>query len=805
MKDLTIYIENQKADIDKDTELSINLSIEGTQPGSIQGAHSNRTFALPATKGNHSIFGQLDQPRTTSDKQKQLDARLEVDGVPVAAGRVQVTSIDMGFGQTGIKPTSYKLAFVGANADWFQALGNTLVRALDWGDIELTKANYDTLVNADPATNETVFSLVKWKAWESETAVQYTELTPCLSLRQIFAKAFASIGYRFESCFDEQPFSRLIVPVPLSLDGDYIKQTVNAQASLASLLVDSPVYTTIVFDDDSTPPNFDTGNNYDTTTGIYTAPKNALYGIYVTWVADFGTLNPGQNEVYIKINGEIKETYVFEYVGVHSMEYLGELVAGDEVEVVWYPQTYGGDDPYVSTSSWLLTIEAEKDTWSLGETLEYDYVIPGTWFVKDFIQDVTRVFNLAWETDVIGRTVYAYPKDRYTVTYRDNGSGSGVTATREGFYLSGSGYDITTSVNVLDGGEIIFDTSQVQDQAFAWGTGDVTTENLEKRTASNLYSASYRFPDGRYQTGSNWQYTAYFAKTLHIQDTDISSGGLSVQVPLLYGEDYFESPDAKPDYTINPRLLYFAGQRAGDDGYIRMYDPDTSGNVAFELPASFQVNYNDSNGNDFSLSYADEVTNFGFVQKGLLKTFHLQTLKRMEVGRRVTCYALWEDKEIGSLSFRNAVSFHGFRYLLAGIDGFSLLRKRTSKTTLQLDEQPTTTDAAKVIAPVLLEGAAPNGLTQLGAITGQIGAGQTVTKIRYHQLINPAGVSNVFTLPSTSGLLAVANQDVALRIYQNGQKKVPGVEYTVSGLEITIDSGVHYEGCIYEFIIQDVI
>jgi hypothetical protein len=300
-------------------------------------------------------------------------------------------------------------------------------------------------------------------------------------------------------------------------------------------------------------------------------------------------------------------------------------------------------------------------------------------------------------------------------------------------------------------------------------------------------------------------YTAYFAKTLHVQDTAISSGGLSVQVPLLYGEDYFESPDAKPDYTINPRLLYFAGQRSGDDGYVRMYDPDTSGNVAFELPASFMVNYNDSSGNDFSLSYADEVTNFGYTAKGLLKTFHLQSLKRMEVGRRVTCYALWEDKDISGLSFRQPITMHGFRYLLSGVEGFSLLRKRTSKTVLQLDEQPTTADAAKVIAPVLLEGAAPNGLTQLGAITGQIGAGQTVTKIRYHQLINPAGASNVFTLPSTSGLLTVANQDVALRIYQNGQKKVPGVEYTVSGLDITIDSGVHYEGCIYEFIIQDVI
>lgn len=805
MKEVTLFIAGQRADTAQGEDLSINIAIEGTQPGSIQGAHSSRTFALPATKANHAIFQHLDEARSTSDKQKQLDAVIEVNGVPVSSGKVQVQQVEMGFGEHGLKATKYRTAFVGNNADWFQAIGGTLVRSLSWGDVELTKVNYDALCDANPATDETCFSLIKWKAWELEDAVQYTELTPCLSLRQIFLKGFQSIGYKFVSCFDEQPFSRLVVPVPLALDGDYIKQTINAQASLASLTVTSPVYTTVIFDDDSTPPNYDTGNNYDTTTGKYTAPKKALYSVIVSWTADFGSLNPGQNEVYIKINGTVKETYVFEYVGVHSFEWLGDLEAGDEVEVEWYPQQYGGVDPFVSTSDWLLTIEAEKEGWSIGETLEYDYIIPGTWFVKDFIQDVTRVFNLAWETDVTGRTVYAYPKDRYTLSYRNDGDGAATSVTREGFFRTSGATDVTRRVDVTQGGEWIFDTSQVQDQVLAWGTGDVTTENLEKKTASNLYSARYRFPDGRYPAGSNWAYTTYFAKTLHIQDTAISSGGLAVQVPLLYGEDYYESPDAKPDYTINPKLLYFGGQRGGQDGYVRVYDPDTSANTPFAPPMAFQVNYNDASGSDWSLSFSDEVTNFGYPVKGLMKTFHLQTLKRMEVGRKLTAFTLWNDGEIGGLSFRNPISLNGDRYLLQAIEGYSLVNRRTAKTVLYLDAAPTTADASNVIGPVLLEGAAPNGLTQLGAITGQIGAGQTMTRIRYHQLINPAGASNVITLPASSGLLAVANVAVALKVFQNGQRKAAGLEYTVSGLDITIDSAIHYEGCIYEIIIQDVV
>jgi hypothetical protein len=217
---------------------------------------------------------------------------------------------------------------------------------------------------------------------------------------------------------------------------------------------------------------------------------------------------------------------------------------------------------------------------------------------------------------------------------------------------------------------------------------------------------------------------------------------------------------------------------------------------------AFQVNYNDASGTDWSLSFSDEVTNFGYPVKGLMKTFHLQTLKRMEVGRKLTAFALWNDGEIGGLSFRNPISLNGDRYLLQAIEGYSLVNRRTAKTVLYLDAAPTTADASNVIGPVLLEGAAPNGLTQLGAITGQIGAGQTMTRIRYHEVI-VSGVSNVFTLPASSGLLAVANINVALFVFQNGQKKVPGLEYSTSGLVVTIDPAIHYEGAIYEFIVQD--
>lgn len=113
------------------------------------------------------------------------------------------------------------------------------------------------------------------KQWERETDVLYTELTPCLFLSAILRRAFQSIGYRLNSAFDNDPFNRLIVPVPLSLDGEYAANFVNVRASRASFdLTSIPELTSgdLIMNDDSTAPNADPGNNFNTTTGEYTAP-----------------------------------------------------------------------------------------------------------------------------------------------------------------------------------------------------------------------------------------------------------------------------------------------------------------------------------------------------------------------------------------------------------------------------------------------------------------------------------------------------------------------------------------------------
>lgn len=819
-RELRIWIDGTEAEVVQGgNTISFVYSIEGTEPGKLSGAYAKRSITLPGTKANHAIFENIDQAESVvTDANKLLPARAEVGGIPVLTGKAQLNRAALASFRHGLRASNYQVTFVGANADWFQDIGGLLVRDLGWDDVVLSPENYDSLGDAQPVSEDTCFILMKWKPWERTTSVLYTELTPALFLAAIFRRAFQEVGYNFVSILTNDPFNRLCVPVPLKLDGDYAANFINVRTSVEDYIVSNflSLSTQIIFDDDSTPPNVDGGSNYNILTGEYTVP---IAGVYTVKITGENTLtgyidNPAgtrTNRLYVYKNGvKIADSYVdLPLFGPFEFEDIFEFAIGDVV-TIWYlcEQVIGTGGPVITWDmDATLSIEAEKDRWEMGEILDYSNIIPGTWFVKDFIRDATRILNLAWETDVLSRTVYAYVKDEAKLTYRINGDGAGTTATFGGFFQTGNEIDITRKINLGDGGEMELITDRTQDFVMAWGTGDPTTEELEKRNATSLYSARYRNATGRFPAGATWLYTEIFAKTIHINETAITSGGgMAIQVPLLYGKNYFEEPDAEPDYSLNPRLLYFAGRRAGDDGWGRIYNADTSATSAYDFPAAWQVNYNDTSAVDWSLSFSDEVTNYGGTVRGLFKSLHLQQARRMEEGRRYRVNVLWNELDISALTFRKAMQWRDMRLLLEKIDGYTPTQDRATRTEIILDVLPSVADAAKVSGPVLLEGATQNGLTSLGSINGVIGAPSSAgnTVIRYRQLIENSA-SRFITLPGSSGILSLPNPYVAVTVNQNGKVLIPELEYTITGAQIEVNEFTHFDGCVYFITIHDVV
>jgi hypothetical protein len=815
MSSTKLIINGKEAEVLQDTTFSFNYSIETTEPGKVNGAYSKRSITLPATKTNREIFEDIEQGEAVLNKaNKILPARAEVGGLVVLSGKVQHQRTTLRGGYNKLLPSAYQIVFVGNNADWFSDIANLKIRDLSWGNLELTAANYDTYADTNASAHDVCFTLIKWAPWQVEGKVSYPELTPALFIASILRKAFEVIGYDLTSVFDSEPFSRLIHPLPLQYDPEYMKSFVNAAASLDTVTIpgDDPSgyeETTIIFDDDTTPPNQDGGNNYNTTTGEYTVPVSALYYVKIEFVSPL-TLDPDNQSANIMVNGSAVGGGFVNASGVYIFEFIGELQAGDVITVLWvYSEQTIVPSPITNytITDWQLTIEAEKNTWKLGETMEFDYLIPSELLVADLIKDLTRIFNLNWETDPLSRKVFAYPKDAFVATHRPGGTGALTNSEFDGFFKRDTETDITRKIDLDGNGEMELLSNTKQDYVLAWEVGDPTTEELERRNATSLYSARYRHADNRFEQGAEWNYTEYFVKTIHLNDQTITSSASdkAVQVPLLYGANYFENPEAEPDYTLAPRLLYFAGRRAGDDGYIRMFNPSTSATTDYDYPAAFMVNFSDPSGADFSLSYGDELTAYGATTRGLTKTLHVHNLRRIEEGRQYFMDVFWNELDINALTFRNALNVMGQRYILWRIDGYRPGINSPTKTYILLDVWPTVADLSKVASPVSLAGGAQTGLTSIGSINGVITKPLVGTQVIRYRRFEEKATTRYFTLPPSSGVYNVPDPYLSIEVNQNGKILVPELEWLLSGGTVEVKSDVHFDEANYYITVYDVI
>jgi hypothetical protein len=619
-------------------------------------------------------------------------------------------------------------------------------------------------------------------------------------------KAFLNRGYQLNSIFKTDPFNRLIIPMGLELGADYLNDFVNLRASSPSpsLLSNSnPSPVLITCTDETTSPNFDTGGNY--VSGVYTVPITATYTLKAELnIANTILVPTSTDEILVgwEINGVFEEG---EDLGQEPsfddsviIEFITDLVEGDLVRFVVKHNNPG----FLMGLNGSIEIIGSKAIFEAGRTFDLQYVIPITWYVRDVIADLTTIFNLAWETNVQSKQVYAYPKDDYTIRYRADATGAISLTSFDGFFKGTDKYDLNT--RDLDGSEFQILDGYKSSQVLAYATDDDTTNKEEERRGVNIYSGGYNFPTDRFDNGVEFIYTKFFAKTIHISDVEITSGGIyGAQMPLVFGDDYNTVTDAEPNYNLAPRLLYYAGRRNGLDGYIRLYDETSSASSAFDFPAAFMVNYNDPSGGDFNLSFSDEVTNFTNVMQGIFKTFHLQTYKRIELGKVYTTFAKLKPKDITQLSFRRKGIIGSSNFIIQSIE-YNPKSNSPAKTVLLYDEKPNVNDLTKVVNTITLAGASPQSGTVTGSGSGLVGAnGATVNiQLSYTPFIN--SMTNVLVLPVNSGITQVSNTNANVLVFMNGQKLIPTIQYIISGSTIGINIDTHYDGANYEVVVNGV-
>lgn len=682
MNRVILTIDKQAVTPSGGLQTGITYEVDNYESGAVSGSRSERSVSLVADK--LCPFKLADVPRIVADTPGRKPARLEVDGIQVFSGVAQVMEGQTVGGPYHRKDKTVKVALIGKNATWFPAFKNmslaeilaTYVTGETWGDAYA--ATHD---NADPETDKHGLFLARTTLWGDAAGMVRTDLSFFAFITAILRDAFNRAGFHLDSDFwDSEEGRRYILPLPARPVGkdygaDYIAYMADQNNTTSLPSVGGGLPALIIIGGDA--GNQNPGGHYNTTTGFYTVPFSGHYNVQVG--------GDGYN-FYIPLTstGGLVYTDSSAHAGTEHFTERVFLTAGTSIGLYAATATPGN-----TAKQSYLSIEPDF-VFGPGYTIDLAMFCSADWMMDDFVLGLTDIFNLQFDTDVDAGRVRVEPKDRYLLI-----SESGTAQSVPGYYRDG-GEDWTTKIDHSKDGNPKIQSGKIKNRMkYEADAGDATAAEIDKNADLKHSEARYLFAGDRHEDGEETTTVRFFKKTLMYRANDLkhTSSLITPVLPLLQSEKY-------PGYNIEaqstePRILYFAGRRAGADGYVNLVL--TPGVSLYDFPAAWFVPYNRATGTHApSLSFANEQSNIGEAVPGLLQRLHLQKMRRKEVGIMLEDYARLTAVDIAALDFRNRIHLHGQSYILRRVENYVPGSTNSTKIILDADVAPLEADATKI-------------------------------------------------------------------------------------------------------------
>lgn len=452
-----IFANNEELDIFEDIPMSLNYSIVDIREPQKKKSNFSKTVNIPGSKKNNILFTQIFeadisvQTGGSTNFSPDFNPNLKtpvvvtIDRIEVFKGVLQLVNISM----IEEDQITYQCVLKGRLADIYTNMGDKKLEDLDLSDFDHSYTKFDEAQSWDDSIKENgvhvpfekgkgyVYPMIDY-GFNDENVWVVTEFYPAIYAKQYIDKIFETNDFQVESnFFDSDYFKSLVIPLNTEefvlSEANLTPQLFQAErTSLAEVAIGTAVF--ILFNDDSTSPNFDNNANYNNVTGIWTVTERSYYNIRVVAKASVrytnsGTIGSGSVTHTLrlfrgsKILNASLHVFAREESGTHTTAQATVLInrndilleVGDEVRVQLKSVNTAGVTGFLQLNDDSLFFnEVNNKNLIEGNNVLINEAIPKDIKQRDFFTSILKLFNLYVTADTqVSNKLFIEPRDDF--------------------------------------------------------------------------------------------------------------------------------------------------------------------------------------------------------------------------------------------------------------------------------------------------------------------------------------------------------------------------------------------------------
>lgn len=433
---IEILVDGQPLDILQNPNIFITRSIADIREPESRESEWSKTIEIPGTSANNKIFSHLFEVEqtvygTSFNPNIKADCIIYADGVEQLRGFLRLLSIKVD-DSTHI---TYEVTCHGQSADFFTTIAERKLNQLDFSEYNHTLSSGNIIdswsnqiyKNGSPQAfsygDGYMYAMID-KGHPTNIAIwDASQFTPSLYAKTVVDKIFANAGFTYtnDSFFNTDRFKRLVIPAPSSLTANAATlESRRFKASRITTAQSLDLNSILIFQNDSTSGNYDNGNNYNNTTGQYTAPVGGSFVFDLDLSINYASTGYApvyQEDIWLVfglyVNGVLKQTSTvtvdFGSPAFNVQLYLSPLaVFGSDVIDIRLAQVWDQANLHNLTNSEFQVdigigsnMESNQSayTYGYGETVDFSAFLNSEVKQSEMLMSFVKMFNLYIEPD----------------------------------------------------------------------------------------------------------------------------------------------------------------------------------------------------------------------------------------------------------------------------------------------------------------------------------------------------------------------------------------------------------------------